>query len=100
MSELLPCTSCQRHIRIDEEECPFCSSARVRPQRASRIARGAVLVGATALAGCTGGSGPKADAAQTASDAGVDATPSDASTQPDAFPPLPYGAPPARKRLV
>lgn len=76
-----------------------------------RLARGAVLAGASALAACSGGDGPAPDASVGATDANTQvvdageaadaAEPVDAGTnQPDAFPPMPYGAPPKRNRIV
>lgn len=64
MSELHPCPECQRHIRKNETQCPFCAASvslghlpahvlpRNRLSRAATFAFGATVVGATALVGC------------------------------------------------
>jgi hypothetical protein len=82
----------------------------VAPQRSSsaaKLAKAAILAGSLAGASaCAGGTDDKVDAGQQAQ---VDADPNapdaspvvDANTnRDDAMPPLPYGAPPARRRLV
>lgn len=68
MSHLVPCPNCARHVRQNEEACPFCSTAlslselpppvlpRVRLGRAATFAFGASLVGATSLVACGGDS--------------------------------------------
>ncbi len=122
MAKLQPCAHCKRHVRRNATACPFCG-ADVEPSRRStrpisRLARAAVFSWAIAggvACGDDGGpsvdattsqdapvvavdAGPNADAAN--DDAGVaDAAPEDAAVT-DAFVPLPYGAPPARRRLV
>ncbi len=65
MSHLVPCPSCQRHVRHVETACPFCGAAvelastpapqmpRTRLSRAATFAFGATLVGA-ALGACGG----------------------------------------------
>jgi hypothetical protein len=114
MRSLRPCPSCRRHIRVEESACPFCatpvalSAAPVATPR-GRLTRAAVFAAGAAIArtGCgsskteTGGSPPPPPAQ-------VDAEP--IAAEPDAAPavappahhniPKPYGAPPARKRLV
>jgi hypothetical protein len=64
MSQLAPCPSCKRHVRVNESSCPFCKSEldlaslptpvlpRTRLGRAATFAFGATLVGASALASC------------------------------------------------
>jgi hypothetical protein len=64
MTQLIPCPSCNRHVRQSESECPFCSAElslahvpapllpRSRLGRAATFAFGATVVGATALVGC------------------------------------------------
>jgi hypothetical protein len=76
-----------------------------RVTAARKIAQAALLAGSLAGASaCTGGSDDKVDASQQArDDAGLaDAGPTvDADTTlPDGMPQMPYGAPPARRRLV
>lgn len=60
---LLPCSSCERHVRILDVTCPFCGAelgTRAAPPlpNTSRMSRGARLAlgAAIAIAGC-GGSG-------------------------------------------
>lgn len=68
MSQLLPCSSCSRHVRRTESACPFCgtsiafagaSSARTSTERLGRAAIftfGAVI--ATTAGACTGNTVP------------------------------------------
>lgn len=110
MSHLLPCDGCDRHVRADEPECPFCGAAIVsRPApvlpagrlgRAATFAFGAALAAATA-GGCgdshdrrDDGGEPPADSG-VESDAGVD--PVDSGVEPIDSGPIapPYGAPPS-----
>lgn len=128
MSDLRPCPACQRHIRIDEEACPFCATANVpaEPRRmpAGRFTRAAVfagaLAGSAALATGCGSSTPKPDDTSGGGDVtnnsggGDPGATADAGTaeegpdpdlertrpDPDHDIPMPYGAPPARSRLV
>jgi hypothetical protein len=88
MSQLIPCPSCNRHVRKTESSCPFCATSlalagvpdaplpRNRLGRAATFAFGATLAGAAALVGCgsddegkEGGGG--AGAGGTASTAGT-----------------------------
>jgi hypothetical protein len=114
MSELVPCGECRRHVSITDGACPFCGTAResataVSRGVLSRMSRAAVFAGAALATAACGGNKPKAESvdnnqpAQQA-DAGVDET---AQPDPDLDPrpdphniPMPYGAPPARSRLV
>jgi hypothetical protein len=58
--KLLPCPSCERHVRSDETACPFCNQAvafcangRCAETGDRALSRAAVLfLGATALAAC------------------------------------------------
>jgi hypothetical protein len=73
MSQLTPCRSCQRHVRVTDDRCPFCGVELSAEQRASaprplpgrRLGRaalfafGATMVGAAA---CSDGSGGGKDA--------------------------------------
>jgi hypothetical protein len=75
MSHLVPCLSCQRHVLVSDERCPFCDVALSSAQRASapprlpgrRLGRaalftfGATLIGAAA---CSDGSSGGNDAAK------------------------------------
>jgi hypothetical protein len=113
MSDLEPCPACRRHVRVDESACPFCGGAleasAPRSLAAGRLTRAAVFAGA-ALAGATGcGGKQKTDpngngvGNEVVVDAGVEqAAPPDAQPyrEPDHNIPMPYGAPPARQRLV
>jgi hypothetical protein len=68
MSHLVPCPSCNRHVRASEAECPFCgdvvdlgtSPAPALPTsrlgRAATFAFGATLIGATSMMACGGDS--------------------------------------------
>lgn len=47
---LMPCPACQRHVRADETECPFCARSLAPVRRAAGAALG--LAAAAALAGC------------------------------------------------
>ena len=63
-ARLVPCTDCQRHIRIDEAGCPFCGASlptdlppvvaapKARLGRAALFAFGAAAVGVVAVGGC------------------------------------------------
>jgi len=114
MSELRPCPACQRHAAIEESSCPFCAAplpaAEPRPRLRGRLSRAAVFAGAAlaATAACGGGK-PKtatnANGAPPVADAGVEPAPADAAEplpppEPDHMQPMPYGAPPARRRVV
>lgn len=104
MNQLIPCDSCQRHVRVSEIVCPFCDSALApapsslprapgsRTRRGLAYALSAGLLGATAV-GCTDDPEVQADAGMDV-DAGADADAGpDASV--DAGWPIPiYSAPP------
>lgn len=128
MMELDPCIACRRHIAVTETACPFCGvllPARTAQAFApNRLSRAAVFVAGIALAGAVGCGGSKKDVKTqpTTSDAGIsnDADPAaneeahrraldeqerhqhhgggGCSGQPPVC--MPYGAPPARRRLV
>ena len=113
MSDLRPCPECRRHVRIDESACPFCAAAlaAVAPPTlpVGRLTRAAVFTAGAALA-VGAGCGSKQPSAQdpidntvtTSVDAGAE--PIDAEPVREAIPdhdiPMPYGAPPARERIV
>lgn len=49
------CTSCRRHVRVDEPHCPFCGGSIGQPvlRAVSRARRAAILFGSAAvIAGC------------------------------------------------
>ncbi|HEU0034283.1 MAG TPA: hypothetical protein VFQ53_26855 [Kofleriaceae bacterium] len=107
MTELRPCTACHRHVATTETACPFCQTAlpasAARPIARVRLTRAAVFASATlATAGCGGKSKPDTTTTNTGSntataDAGVQEPP---PPPPDHMSPKPYGAPPARRRVV
>jgi hypothetical protein len=147
--DLRPCSSCARHVRVDEDACPFCTAG-LEPAHAQNVApriRGRAALFFATLAACGSGDKPAdpppkpvpadaaaqpavVDAAAIApvADAGVAAEPADAAVAPadeetkrkwreaqqkrlekqrvpvpkTRIPPpnKPYGAPPARKRVV
>jgi len=114
MLDLRPCTACQRHVAITEAACPFCSASLVETEPRSmplgRLSRAALFAGAAlATAACGGKAKPDPNlntndnTTQTA-DAGLTEAPApDAAevVQPQRrLPNMPYGAPPARRRVV
>src|ERR1044071_5628727 len=108
MTDLKVCVGCRRHVAIDERSCPFCGAAQSTAAPTSsllgRASRAAVFAGAALATTACGGKKPKADNVQNHDnqaaqvDAGVE-TPPD-KTNPDNNVPMPYGAPPARRRVV
>jgi len=108
MAELKPCTQCNRHVAITEVECPFCHArlelAASPASRLGRVSRAAVFAGAAlATAACGGKKTPTTQQQGSGSQAGSQtAPPADAAVeQPDKNNiPMPYGAPPARRRVV
>jgi hypothetical protein len=128
--QLSPCPACKRHVAIEATSCPFCEAAlappatNVDPARLSRaavFAFGAATVASTVLGACwTNKSEPQHVQQQTAvtPDAAVAPTPDAVVGIDDPDPdrgqyqnhpcvdtpqgPMcaPYGAPPARRRLV
>jgi hypothetical protein len=87
MNHLVPCPECSRHVRVSEQECPFCALPldlagtpepqlpRGRLSRAATLAFGATLVSASALAACSSdsdtGTGNGGGATSTAGAAGA-----------------------------
>lgn len=73
MSSLVPCPSCERHVRASEAACPFCSTAlptdlAAVPAATRRLSRFAAFTFATAVAvtgaatmGCSGGEGDETE---------------------------------------
>jgi hypothetical protein len=122
MADLRPCSECRRHVAIEERACPFCGAALAaaapRPALLGRASRAAVFAGAALASTACGGKQTKPDttgnqtAAQDAgmtdqtggdqTDPGDQTGPDDQTdTQPDRSNiPMPYGAPPARRRVV
>ena len=109
MTDLKVCAGCRRHVSIDERSCPFCGAAQSTAAPASsllgRASRAAVFAGAALATTACGGKKPKTDNLQNQNnqaaqvDAGVE-TPPDNTNKPDNTVPMPYGAPPARRRVV
>jgi hypothetical protein len=112
MSELRPCEGCRRHVSVSDAACPFCGTARevIEPvaTRFGRASRAAVFAGAALASTACGGKKPApqpvdnhADAVEP--DAGVPTPPdrgrADDPNNPNNIP-MPYGAPPARRRVV
>jgi len=111
MSELRPCSGCRRHVAVSETACPFCGATRELPTsgslRLGRVSRAAVFAGAALATTACGGKKPKAEnidntQQQASTDAG---TTENTNTPPPPPPdnsniPMPYGAPPARRRVV
>jgi hypothetical protein len=107
MTDLAPCPSCRRHVRIDERACPFCAAAlpELAPRtiaRGGRLSRAAVFAGASLLTAACGGKAQPADpvVGNTAVDAGADQVAPDAEPYVDEAVKMPYGAPPMRTRVV
>jgi hypothetical protein len=108
MPDLRPCTGCRRHVALDESVCPFCGSAlaATSPQRtvlgrASRaLVFGAALAGTAACGGKKAKSDTSSNQQTSTADAGIpgDLTAPDRSDRGPM--PTPYGAPPARRRIV
>lgn len=125
MSQLQECQACHRHIRLSESECPFCNKA-VGASNSRSPLRAALFAGAIAGASAMGcGDGKPAASDPTDKGNPVEVGQSDAmaaspvDTDTDEVereeemvdprenrvsdpnqPPMPYGAPPARRRLV
>jgi hypothetical protein len=105
--QLTPCGECHRHVSITEHACPFCGGVIEAPRRASRLGRvsRAVVFGAAAAAAGAGcGKKAKQPGTKTQTTAPADAAPADTASEPVKQDPnnvpMPYGAPPARKRYV
>lgn len=105
-ARLIPCAGCQRHVRANEEACPFCGAAvatvpahrlpSTRLGRAATFAFGAALAAATST-GCTESHEPVNDGGGLEEpDAGDDASITDDGSLPfeDSGVAPPYGAPP------
>jgi len=107
MSELRPCEGCRRHVSISETSCPFCGATREVEQAVSsrfgRASRAAVFAGAALASTACGGKKPAAQnvdnhSTEAQADAGVESPPPP-PPDPNNIP-MPYGAPPARRRVV
>lgn len=103
-ARLLPCPSCQRHVRIHERSCPFCADSipeRVAPPiptsaQTSRLGRGArIALGAAfaaALPAC-GGASPEPQAPGPGPAPTSTAAPDPGGPDDDGAPVAEYGAP-------
>jgi hypothetical protein len=108
MTELRPCSGCRRHVEIAARVCPFCSTELAVGSPSSRLlgraSRAAVFAGAALASTACGGKKAKSDTnvnnnEQTATtDAGVETPPPPPPDKNNI--PMPYGAPPARRRIV
>jgi hypothetical protein len=99
-------------VAIEETACPFCGAERTAgaPQdsRFARASRAAVFAGAMLATAACGGSKPKtteSNVQNTETTATVDAGPEQVPDEQRQGPdpnniPMPYGAPPARRRVV
>jgi hypothetical protein len=95
---------CRRHVATAERSCPFCHAELAVASPTSgllgRASRAAVFAGAALASSACGGKKAKSDTQQpVATDAGTTETPVD-NTRPDNNVPMPYGAPPVRRRIV
>lgn len=114
MSELAACLSCRRHVRVDEQRCPFCGASEKatgpsvvvgRTSRARLVALATSLGAAAVVSGCPttqnaiyGGppSPPAVDAAPPQEEAGAMDDASSTAPVPTEHPPVAlYGAPPS-----
>jgi hypothetical protein len=104
--ELTPCVACDRHVSITEATCPFCgggvAATMRRPSKLGRVSRAAIFAGAALATAACGKKAKQPDLKQQQQqtrtpDAGVD-DPRDPNNPNNI--PMPYGAPPARKRHV
>jgi hypothetical protein len=114
MTDLRPCSGCRRHVSIAERVCPFCSAelalASPRDPLLGRMSRAAVFAGAALATSACGGKKAQpqnVDNQQAAQqDAGTEAPPPPPDNTDPNNPnnpnnvPMPYGAPPARRRVV
>lgn len=93
MTQLAPCPTCQRHVKIDETACPFCAtpleliSTPARAMPAGWMGRAAVFAFGIAASAC-GDNDPRKtpthDAAFVPKDSSIDASPFDAFIDNDA----------------
>ena len=98
-------------MAVTERVCPFCAAPFAaeapRPSRLGRASRAAVFAGAASAAIATGACGGKKQPDTIGNDTNGTAATPDAGVEPPPPPPpdetnlpMPYGAPPARKRVV
>ncbi len=106
---LTPCAECHRHVAITETACPFCGGVIEMPRtpRASRLGRVSRAVVFASAAAAVAGAGCGKKGKQPDGKGSQQVAPADAAVDPPPPPPddknnvpMPYGAPPARKRYV
>ena len=90
MNDLIACSTCHRHVAIDESTCPFCGVGlgrrEPRPPVHGRLSRAAFFASATlATAACSSRSKPEAGGSAQPVTQRVDATSIDAAPVPDAM---------------
>jgi len=96
MAQLLPCSSCSRHIRANESRCPFCSAA-VTPRSVAqveipkRLSRAGVFLFASTMA-VTGCGSSSSETTSPPGDSATDAK-SDGLVEDTGLPMPAYGAP-------
>jgi hypothetical protein len=111
MTDLKPCSRCCRHVAIGEHACPFCGAGldAMAPQRVvlGRASRAVVFASAALASTACGGKQMKPDPNTqnqqiSTVDAGTMPAPEPREVVPaDPAPAkMPYGAPPARRRIV
>lgn len=112
--QLTPCARCHRHVSITESTCPFCSEPREptlpRSTTFGRMSRAAVFAGAALATTACGkkakqpGPNPSTSTTTQQQQEQQPEPPDAATSAPvvvDPHPePMPYGAPPARRRYV
>jgi hypothetical protein len=114
MKQLAPCKECRRHVDVRSAACPFCLAPRAPsdPREFSfrRASRAGVFAGAALVASACGGKKggdttpppppPTADAGATGETSQVDAAAAELPPPDPREMAKPYGAPPARRRVV
>jgi hypothetical protein len=104
-THLIACPRCTRHIRANEDACPFCQAQNIMPSaakptptkrigRAALFAFGAAVSTTVALSGCGDSTEPTPDAATEAGMMDGGAAPPYGTPPDDAGPAPAYGAPP------
>lgn len=95
MTRLVPCSGCQRHVRLDEAACPFCGgsidTAKARPEgvTGAGLSRAAALALGTALAAACSTPGGQPNDPGAALYGGPPPAPASAKPEPSAKAPNP-----------
>jgi len=100
--QLTPCAACHRHVAITESACPFCGGAIEalrRPSKLGRVSRAVIFASAAAATAACGKKAKQPDTKTNTQTAPADAAVETPKPDPNNTP-MPYGAPPARKRYV